>query len=442
MDRPHIRRRPRPSRLSRRQFLRRAPGFAAGAWALSRGGLFSPAQALIGPAPSGGVWLTGDFHCHTVLSHDVWSPNDDNTENREFYTWGWTAGEQILIAESRGLDFLAVTDHNRTDALFLPEYRSSKLTLVPGYEHSLSGGHAGVFAPDRSAFTDLIRDTDGSTGFRNDDGVARFVAAVRERGGLAVLNHPFYGNESEGEAVAWGYSAEASRAFDAVEVWNIGWPARHDTVRFVDPDNYLSAPWWENEFLPYANTAAIGGSDNHWRSTTAIHGVGQPTTWVYAADRSPGAILDAVRAGRTFIAAEPPRLGGVKLLLDAREDWTGGDAAMVGGKLRAEGPLEVTVKVVRGMGQKLRLISTGMVVATEIIALPNQTFTYRVVLPPRGWLRAEVLIQRGLWMSALTSAIHAYDRAPAEFVAEPTRGPAVSYGKELPTAAVLDRLPL
>src|SRR2546423_14168230 len=99
----------------------------------------------------GGVWLAGDLHCHTVLSHDVWGGRgDDNTGPDQAYTYGWTAGEQIANAESRGLDFLAVTDHNRTDALFLDEYRSASLTLLPGYEHSPAGGHAGVFVPDRS----------------------------------------------------------------------------------------------------------------------------------------------------------------------------------------------------------------------------------------------------------------------------------------------------
>ena len=208
----------------------------------------TPAAAKTAKTPSRGVWLAGDFHSHTVLSHDVWSgPDDDNTSIQDAYTLGWTAGEQIFHAETRRLDFLAITDHNRTDALRLPEYKSAKLTLLPGYEHSLWGGHSGVFMPDVASLADIVKDADGSTGFQGDQAVARFVQAVHDRGGVAVLNHPFYGNSSQGEAIAWKYGNDVSALFDAVEVWNIGWPARHDTLMFADSDNYLSLPWWERE---------------------------------------------------------------------------------------------------------------------------------------------------------------------------------------------------
>src|SRR5438552_464919 len=121
--------------------------------------------------------------------------------------------------------------------------------------------------------------------------------------------HPFYGNQSAGEAVAWGYTPQASAAMDAVEVWNISWAARHDTIPVADSDNYLSLPWWEKEIVSRRHLPAVGGSDNHYRATYAVQGVGQPTTWVYAADRSLGSIFDAIRAGRTFVSSEPPLLG-------------------------------------------------------------------------------------------------------------------------------------
>jgi len=425
--------------ISRRDFLHRLPRWAVAAWALGRGGWSAgPALARDVPPPANGLWLAGDFHCHTVLSHDVWDPSDGL--NDEMYTYGWTAGEQIRNAELRGLNFLAITDHDRVDALRLPEYRSNVLTLIPGYEHSLSGGHAGVFVPDVALLPDIVREADGSKDFSTDAGLSEFLGLIHQRGGTAVLNHPFYGNESEGEAVAWGYGVPASRGFDAVEVWNIGWPARHDTIRLADPDNYLSAPWWERQFLPAGRHAAVGGSDNHWRSTFAAQGVGQPTTWVYAGDRSAGAILDGVRAGRTFISAEPPLLRGARMFLDAREAWPGGNAAMVGGKLRTEGPLEVTVRVENATGSRLRLISTGMRVGQKPIVAPTETHTFQVSLPRRGWLRAELFLDPGLWMTAMTSAIHGYDQAPLGVRTSPTTGPPVGYGGQLPTAAIYDAI--
>jgi TAT (twin-arginine translocation) pathway signal sequence len=408
--------------LTRRRFLKVTAG--AGAAVLLPTPRFSFASPL-----TKGEWLAGDFHCHTVLSHDVWGgPGDDNTGEEDFYTLGWTAGEQIAHAEARGLDFLAVTDHDRVDALHLAEYRSDKLVLVPGYEHSLRGGHAGVFVPDRSLLPGIITDTDGSKSFPDDPALARFLSSVHERGGLAVLNHPFYGNAEAGEALAWSYGIGASLGFDAVEVWNIGWPARHDVIPFADSDNYLSLPWWEKEFVARREAAAVGGSDNHWRSTTALQGVGQPTTWVYAASRSPGAILDAVRAGRTFIAVEPPGFQGPRLLLTAVEDWRNGRTAMVGGSVRALGSLAVTVEVQNAPGTILRLVSSGSTVSEEPIAEPVAKRTYQVVLPEGGWLRAELYLERGYWMTALTSPIYAEGTAPAFARREPTAGTELRYG--------------
>lgn len=402
--------------------------------------MLPPLRAAARAAPGAGVWLAGDLHCHTVLSHDVWGgPGDDNTSTEDAYTLGWTAGEQIANAESRGLDFLAITDHNRTDALFLPEYRSSKLTLLPGYEHSLAGGHAGVFVPDRSAFLaddgshTVLRDVDGSASFTGDDALTRFIDQVHGLGGITVLNHPFYGNANDGEAVAWGYTPDASQFMDAVEVWNINWAARHDTLPVADSDNYLSLPWWEREIVGRRHVPAVGGSDNHYRATYAVQGVGQPTTWVYAADRSVGAIFDAVRAGRTFVSAEPPVLAGPRLFLTVREDWTGGSSAMVGGTARALGPLVATVRVEHGAGNVLRLVAAGQVVGATTVLPTTTEYSFPVVLPKAGWLRAELYVSPGYWMSAVTSPIYVRGVAPAAVRRQATTGPAVSYGAGAPT---------
>lgn len=410
-------------RFGRRRFLQYAAG--TGAWWLFPG---LRATAWGSPSPKG-EWLAGDFHCHTVLSHDVWGgPGDDNTDFEDAFTFGWTAGEQIAIAESRGLDFLAVTDHDRVDALHLPEYSSETVALVPGYEHSLSGGHAGVFVESVDLLPDIIRDVDGSKSFEGDAGLLRFLEGVRAREGTAVLNHPFYGNRDEGEALAWGYDIEASLGFDAVEVWNIGWPARHDVIPFADSDNYLSLPWWEREFASRREASAVGGSDNHWRSTTAVQGVGQPTTWVFARDRSAAAVLEGVRQGRTFIAAEPPALNGARLFLSATELWNNGHDAMVGDHVRAGGPIGVNVHVENGQGNILRLVSTGTVVKEEPVLSPVSDHAFEVVLPEGGWLRAELYAERGYWMTALTSPIYATGNAPGGVRSEPTSGTRLTYG--------------
>lgn len=403
--------------LSRRRFLQLTAGV----------GLVSTVPALRSAAlaakpPKDGVWLAGDFHVHTTYSHDVWGgPGDDNTSQEEFYTLGWTPAEQIAIAETRGLDFVALTDHNRVDALRDPGYRSGRLTLVPGYEHSLGGGHAGVFVPSIDALPDIIKNADGSTGF--DDNVQLFADLVHERGGITVVNHP----KDKG---GWRTPIAQSLGFDAVEAWNGRWQQRADVLPAAWTNNYEAVPWYEQGFLRdhHSHMPVVGGSDNHWRAVTALAGVGQPTTWVYAADRSAAAIVEGVRNGRTFVSQEPPTHQGPRLFLTAVEAWRKGKEAMVGGVVRPEGPVEVTVKVENGTGNRLRLISTGQVLEEWLVALPVQTYEARIVLPPGGWVRAELLFDAGYAMTAITSPIFAADEsAPGWARAAVTTGPAVTY---------------
>ena len=408
--------------LSRRELLRLAAGVGAVA-------ALGPAAMSAGASsPAGRRWLAGDLHVHTVYSHDVWGgPGDDNTGEDEFYTMGWTPGEQITIAESRGLDFVALTDHNRTDALRDAGYASDKLTLLPGYEHSLSGGHAGVFVADRGALADIVRDLDGSTGFRDSEGLGRFLAAVRERNGMVVLNHPMDGREGFAGPPSWEYDVTASTGVTAVEAWNSAWANRSDVLPAAPTDSAAAVEWWEQQFLPRTRMPIVGGSDNHWRVLTAVAGAGQPTTWVHADGTTPADLLAAISAGRTTISAQPPGLGGARIEPTVVETWAGGNTAGVGDRVASRGELLVRTRVVNGSGQRLRLIANGMVVGESPVLAPEQTVELPVVLRPGGWLRLELLASPGAAMTAISSPVYAGATAPKSARREPSTGPAVTY---------------
>ena len=380
------------STIERRDFLRGAVALGA-SWAL--------VPRLAGGEPgSGGEWLAGDLHCHTIYSHDVWAPTgDDNTGEDEFYTYGWTATEQITNAEVRGLDFLAVTDHD--DARWLSDGTfgdyAGLVTLVPGYEHSLRRGHAGCLGVMQTFEVDTS-DEAGARALRD---------AVRAEGGIFILNHPFYKNHPETGAdgiPAWGYSP-ATVVPDSVEVWNISWPFRRPVFQgFATSENYLSLPWWDAEFGGRGlRVPATGGSDNHWRSTAAAQGVGQPTTWVYAEERTWRAVLDGIVAGRTFVSAEPPLLGGAQVFLEAER---GTDRWMVGDAVPASSG-EVTVSArVQGPGGLLRFVIDGEAGPLVPVAGAGQTATVLVDAGSHTRVRAELLADQGWWMIALTSPIY------------------------------------
>jgi hypothetical protein len=373
--------------ITRRDFLRDAAVVGAGVALLPRiGRAATPAGA--------GMWLHGDLHCHTVYSHDVWGgPGDDNTGIDQAYTLGWVPGEQIQIAEVRGLDFLAITDHNDVRALTDPGYTSSKLTLIPGYEHSLSRGHAGCLGINHRF------DIDTS----NDAGALALRDAVHLEGGVFILNHPFYDK-------GWGYSPAVRP--DSIEVWNISWPYRHVLTKAVQnvpstpavSDDYKSLPYWERSFLATGKMPATGGSDNHYRATTAVQGVGQPTTWVYAQDRSWQAILDGIKAGRTFVAAEPPSMGGIQVELSAR---SGSATWMVGDTVPANaGLVTVSARVQNAPAHSFVFVVDGVARPRKTIASLDRTIEMTVDASAINRVRAEVYLNRNYWMGALTSPIY------------------------------------
>ena len=98
--------------LTRRDFLRSTAMVGASVALL-------PKFARAAEPAGSGAWLNGDLHCHTVYSWDVWGgPGDDNTGPDQAYTLGWKPGEQIAIAETRGLDSENVVVQTVKDFVF------------------------------------------------------------------------------------------------------------------------------------------------------------------------------------------------------------------------------------------------------------------------------------------------------------------------------------
>jgi hypothetical protein len=210
------------------------------------------------PATSGLRWLAGDLHAHTVHSDGA-----------------LTVDELARLGRQRGLDFLAVTDHNTVShhAGLAAASARTELILLPGQEVTTAAGHANVLG-------DV-----GWIDFRQpaDD----WLAQAERGGGLLSVNHPLAGD------CAW--RQPMSRRPRHAEIWHWSWLER----RWGGP-----LAWWQAfdpELIP------LGGSDFHRPGSDALPGA--PTTWVGCeASRvdsgdAVGALLAGLRSGRVAVSA-------------------------------------------------------------------------------------------------------------------------------------------
>jgi hypothetical protein len=232
------------------------------------------------PAPPGYRWLAGDLHAHTVHSDGL-----------------LTVPELARLAVARGLDLLAVTDHN-TDSHHPLLAQENGILLLPGQELTTGRGHA-------NALGDI-----GWVDFRAP--AEAWLSTVEDRGGLLSVNHPL------GADLAWLHPL-AGRPHLA-EVWHSGWWDRTWTAPLA----------WLLAFGP--RIVPVGGSDFH--DPAQPYPPGAPTTWVLCPVRNPRdadvpMVLDALRAGRVAVSDSP----GGPLLLPLGGDLValGADGALVTG---------------------------------------------------------------------------------------------------------------
>jgi PHP domain len=230
------------------------------------------------PARPGHRWLAGDLHTHTVHSDGA-----------------LTVPELARLAAERGLDFLAVTDHNTVSHYAELAGASARygVTLIPGQEVTTDAGHAG-------ALGDL-----GWVDFREP--ADAWLAATERGGGLLSVNHPIGGH------VSW--LQQMRHKPPLVEVWHWSW---------LDPRWTNMLAWW----LAWdAGAIPVGGSDWHRPGSEAEPGT--PTTWVECEAGDGAAVLAGLRDGRCAISAR--RDGPVLLRLDGEFAAVGGDGTVLAG---------------------------------------------------------------------------------------------------------------
>jgi hypothetical protein len=327
-------------------------------------------------APPLAGWYRGDLHTHTVHSDGL-----------------NTIPELAACARQRGLDFLAITDHNTCSHHAEMALQGDAGTLlVPGEEVTTYRGHGNVWGLHE--WLDFR--------CQDDDAVRRVIEYARGKGALFSVNHP----KSIGPP--WEYPA--ARA-PCMEVWQAVW-------RWY---NWESLDAWERMLAEGERIVAVGGSDCHSvppARPTHPHGPGEPTTWVYVpGPLSEKTLLEAIGRGHVFISEDPE---GPVLTLWADVDGDGRFEHMMGDTLEVAEGSRVTVRVqYLGLaGKKVRLLRGRDVVEEMVADTEDVTRDLPLVVSEPGYLRAEVRgfrgrPERGEVVHAMTNPLYLRIRAAA-----------------------------
>ncbi len=318
---------------------------------------------------TGTRWYRGDLHTHSAHS-------DGSCASQSGKMVPCPVFLSVQTAAARGLDFIAITDHN-ADSQYdaereLPPYFDNVL-LIPGREMTTFHGHFNMFGVTQ--FADFRVGTKGLD-------LNAVLRDIESKGGIASINHA----EAPGGEVCMGRRWEPPTAtdldlFSAVEVINGG------------QIMLSSAKYWDAQLRDGHRLAAIGGSDSH----NATHppgppgSIGWPTTAVEADELSVAAILKGIRAGHTFVDLTASHDKQIDIEADS-----GSAHARMGGTLTIAAPAQVHIEIHTAgcAGSVVHLLLDGKEAAAPASvatsdAGASSTFDLTVG-PGKHWLRSEV----------------------------------------------------
>jgi hypothetical protein len=326
------------------------------------------------PLATGTRWYRGDLHMHTAHSDGSCASQSGKMVPCPVFVSAQTA-------TARGLDFIAITDHNadsqsNSERELQPYY--DKLLLIPAREMTTFHGHFNIFGVTQFVDYRVI------AGGLDLNTVLRDVMA---KGGIASVSHAEAPGGEFCMGCRWEPPADIDMGlFTAIEVINGG------QIMFS------SAKYWDAQLREGHRLAAIGGSDSH--NATNPPGppgsIGWPTTVVEADELSVPAILDGIRAGRTFVDVTASHDKVVDF-----EAESGGAHARMGGTLHtaAETLIGVKVYTVGCAGSAVHLLLDGAEVGSApamTVDSANDPVEATITAPAgRHWLRVEVRDGKG-----------------------------------------------
>lgn len=234
------------------------------------------------PVRAGPGWYRGDLHLHTAHS-------DGSCKSKRGRAAPCPVFLTLEAARARGLDFVAITDHNtvsQAESLreLAPYY--DDLLILAGRELTTFQGHANIIG--------TLADFEFRLGSKAAPDLGRLLARVPEEA-IVSINHP--GAPSGELCMGCGWTAPIDPRIAAVEVVNGA-----NLALTHSPEGALSGlPFWTARLDAGARLTGLGGSDNHDPTAGGLRSVGAPATVVHARELSAAAVLEAIRAGHVFV---------------------------------------------------------------------------------------------------------------------------------------------
>jgi hypothetical protein len=294
---------------------------------------FSAAPLRTGPA-----WYRGDLHMHDAHSDGSCLSQAGRKVPCPLY-------KTVESAEKRGLDFIAISDHNtisQYDAMRELQPYFDNLLLMPAREITTFQGHANVYGT-----TEFI-DFRLTSPYVPD--INALLKRVQELHALFSINHPGLPSGEQCMGCGWTVPNTDFSRVTSIEVVNGNWRE--------GPGSGI--PLWQEELNKGFRLTGLGGSDNHDADLPpdARSAVGRPTTVIYAHELSEHAILDGIRAGHVFVDVE-----GTKDRVLEFEAKTGSMTASMGDAINAPAgqSIHFTVKMIALQGANPEIIQDGQV---------------------------------------------------------------------------------
>jgi len=288
-------------------------------------------------------WYKGDFHVHSIQSGDATASFD----------------AIATLAQSRGLDFVNLSDHNTYSqhslvAAVQPSYpaflflRGSEITTYSGHTNSVG----------TSSYVEHRLGYNGRT-------VQDIADDVAAQDAVMIVNHPVLDLGAECIGCAWRHVDDTPWGqVAALELitgnFDIGSQA------FVPRVIAL----WDQLLDQGHRIAVVGGSDDHRAGNdtgpTASQ-IGSPTTLVLADNLSEAAIIDALRKGRTIVQLSGPDDPIVDMKIGITE---------IGGETGELGHVTVDVHITGGAGTIVQLWRDGVKLGQQDVSGADAKLTF------------------------------------------------------------------